>query len=122
MATIGAYTVLSMEKLPDPAKTSLVDTTKPGVNGATTRSEGLRTQATIIQTRTSVTTSGAVKSTVSNYAALTGSLVSVTDDFGNTLSNVLVRDVQLLSVDRVAVGVPTSYAILTCEWSLQYWL
>lgn len=122
MSAIGAYTVLSVERIPDPSKSALVDTLRPGVNGAITRTEGLRTQPTTIRSITNVANSGAVKSTISNYAALVGSLVTVTDDYGNSLTNCLVRDVQILNIDRVAIGVPTSYALMTCEWSIQYWL
>lgn len=122
MASIGGYTVLTMDRLPEPAGHETLRTARPGVNGVSARTEGLRAPVTSVRTRTLVTTSGQAKTVPESYAALKGSLVTVVDDYGNTVTNVMVEDVRVTGVTRVGVAVPTTYAIIECEWELYRWL
>ena len=122
MASIGGYTVFSISGLPAPAAHRNVLLERPGVDGASARTEGLRAEETTVTTITFLVSSGQVKTVPETYAALVGSLVTVVDDFGNLVNNVLVQAVRVLDVRRVGVGYPTAYARLECQWELKRWL
>lgn len=122
MASIGGYTVMTMDRLPEPAGHETVRKARPGVDGVSARTEGLRAPLTSVTTRTVVTTSGQVASVPASYSALKGSLVTVVDDFGNTVTNVMVEDVRVQQVTRVGMSVPIAYAIVECVWEMYRWL
>ena len=122
MASIGGHTVFSISGLPEPAAHRNVLLERPGVDGASARTEGLRAEETTVMTTTFVDGAAAVKSTPETYAALVGSIVTVVDDFGNSVHNVLVQAVRVVDVRRVGVGYPTAYARIECQWDLKRWL
>lgn len=122
MASIGGYIVHTLDKLPEPPGHQTVETQRPGVDGVSARTEGWRAPVTTVNTRTRLTASGQIKTLPEAYAALKGSLVTIVDDHGNSIYDVMVKDVRVLRVQRVGVSTPPAYAILDCQWELYRWL
>lgn len=97
---------------------------RPGIDGHAARRLGDRGARFQMVSFVDVAAFADILNKTSDYKALAGVVVVVTDGFGNTWNNVLVRDVTVTAVPRLVVATgginPPSVAGLIATWDLQF--
>lgn len=106
MAQIGAYSVYSISGVPEQMGMGHKVSSRPGVNGYDIVLLGGRSEPSALVVKHDFTSAGNMKAGVVSLMGLKGQVVSVSDDFGNVWSNLLVERVVVKSAQRVthAVG------------------
>lgn len=119
-SSIGQFTFmrLSGAKIPDKAMTTaIID--RPGVDGVGYRYNALKAgQQTVETTETLISWSDAVERP-DTYAALKGELVTVIDDLGRRVDNVLVVEVAVTAVQQIVNATDGANYLVRASWLLQ---
>jgi len=93
-----------------PALASFVEPIdRPGVDGEAFRQNANKVAAIEIFTKQWVTTLTAANLAIDYYSALKGYTVTVVDDLGRTINNVMVLDVRVNAVQTILTSSPTGY-------------
>lgn len=125
--TDASSTVLTLDRFhgkPETGASALSTIKRQGVDGVSLRVEAKHPGTAYWESLTAVTTKAGVQTLYNTYLALQGTLISITDELGNTWSNVAVKRVMM--IDSKAIGESTGFAvtnpvaILLCSWELQF--
>lgn len=120
---IGSHTMISVRGVVHRLAKHIEVIEYPGVDGADFRDQGDRAPDTTLESVVDVSSSGGVPSTLDNYRDDIGSTVTVEDDFGRSLSNVMILDVRLTRtepVGRAVGGTQTNpAALMYCTWTVR---
>ena len=101
-SSIGAISFLKMSGQQVPKLASAVEIIdRPGVNGTANRVNALKAEEITVYTLEGMSSLNDAKNIADTYAALKGTNVTVVDDLGRSVSEVLVVDVRVLSVRNV---------------------
>jgi hypothetical protein len=121
MSSIGAYNFVSIKGPPIPSlAVAMAPIKRAGVDGSAFRRDAKGVPEIILQA-----TSWAVSETLALtspdlYAALVGSLVTVVDDLGRTVNNVMVLACQVTRISRLGVSTePTAEFMIRSVWKVQ---
>lgn len=122
MASIGAYTMLTIKGGLGVKGEHVEVFARPGVNGHAAKKLGTRSRDFYLETWVDLTTADQRRVVYNAYRGMMGSLVTVVDDYGRTDSNVLVLDVWLLPDGKYVAtpvgGVIEGNYLLHCGWRL----
>lgn len=121
MSRIGSETFLSLSGPDIPklaAAVEIID--RPGVNGTANRVDALKAEELTIYTLQSVADISAANAAVDDYAGLKGTKVTVEDDQGRSVSDVLVVDVRVIKKQKVLISSPSGTgALVWAVWLLK---
>jgi len=119
-ATIGGIGVFSLTPFPiHYAAPHFEETTPPGSNGVAYTFTGIKGDVIEAESEAHLT-SGAYLTTYNAYNALTGSVITITDDNSGVSVNMMVLRVQILDYRPVSAANPSSVVgILRCAWQFQ---
>jgi len=121
MSSIGSETFLSLSGPDIPklaAAVEIID--RPGVNGTANRVDALKAEELTIYTLQSVADISAANAAVDDYAGLKGTKVTVEDDQGRSVSDVLVVDVRVIKKQKVLISSPWGTgALVWAVWLLK---
>jgi len=121
MSSIGSETFLSLSGPDIPklaAAVEIID--RPGVNGTANRVDALKAEELTIYTLQSVADISAANAAVDDYAGLKGTKVTVEDDQGRSVSDVLVVDVRVIKKQKVLISSPSGTgALVWAVWLLK---
>jgi len=104
MASIGSASFHTATGSPFLLQTYDEEYTRPGINGHGFHELGKRATEFTVNTFEDFTSASSAKSAYVGYAALVGTLVTYTDDHGNTYTNCQVRSVTLTQPIRRALN------------------
>ena len=123
MAAIGDISFITIKGTPRPMGMETEPLTRPGVDGTAFRELGTRGQPFQVTTIVDVDDAADAKTALESYAALRATLVTLTDDLGNSWANVMVIDVEPIEVKAVESGVgglsQTGGVLVSARWTLQ---
>ena len=120
---IGDNTFLSLKGPISPLAETVLEITRPNVDGAAYKKQGKRSAPTTLDSVRDFDSEDDAKDALLAYKALTGSLVTVTDDTGIVWTSVLVLNVEQVVRQKVgpsAGGLAgTGGWLLQCRWTVQ---
>lgn len=124
MASIGGITVTTWRGSLDPTGQTVEEITRPGVSGHAYATRGKRAMEGLVRTIIDVTSAAAIETTRAAVKALQGTSVTVIDGVGNTINNVVVEQVRIISTRAVASAVggingTAATHIMEVEWQLK---
>jgi len=126
MSNIGSQYFFSMIGTVTPEAPEVEIIRRPGVDGIAYRDLGERAKESPLRTVTMLSSTAAAKTTLAAYKALIGTDQTVVDDMGNSISNVMILDVEFLAQRPVIAAVCTKanqpanpVASLVCGWIVQ---
>ena len=121
MSSIGALTFINMTGPQLPALASHIEAIdRPGVNGEAFRENAKKVQGIQVQTTMWVVSLALANAAIDNYSALKGTLVTVIDDNGRTVNNVMVLDVQVNRIRPILTSSPSGYShSVNATWYLK---
>jgi len=120
MSSIGTYTFVRLEGAKLPAKamtTAIID--RPGVDGIGFRYNALKLGQQTVESVEAITYWANAVTRPDDYAALKGTLVSVIDDMGRRVDNVLVGEVIVTAMQQVYNATGGANYIVRATWVLQ---
>ena len=121
MSDIGAQTFLSMQGPDVPllaAAVEIID--RPGLDGVASRVDALKATELTVYTIQKVEDVDEANDKADDYAALKGTKVTVIDDLGRSVSNVLIIDVRVTKKQKVLTSSPAGTgAIVWAVWLLK---
>jgi len=121
MSSIGALSFINMIGPQLPALASHIEAiNRPGVDGEAFRENAKKVEGIQVQTTTWVVSSALANAAIDNYSALKGSLVTVIDDNGRTVNNVMVLDVIVNRITPILISSPLGYShSINATWYLK---
>jgi len=121
-ATIGTSTFLSLSGILDSAGEQVELFSRPGVDGVGAALVGSRAEPVDCISQRDVDDAAAVLTTIAEYKAYLGTVQTVIDERGATITNVLVLRVTPIRAQAIksAVGKLSTTAgfLLICRWTL----
>lgn len=121
MSSIGSEIFLKLSGPDIPklaAAVEIID--RPGVDGTANRVDALKAEELTIYTLQSVTDIDTANEAVDDYADLKGTKVTVEDDQGRSVSDVLVVDVRVTKKQQVPLSSPAGTgALVWAVWLLK---
>ena len=114
MSFIGAFEFLRMEGPQVPklaAAVAIID--RQGTNSIASRVDALKAEEITVYTLEGITSVTTARAAADDYAALKGTQVTIVDDMGRSVSNVLVVDVRVTGVQETLFSDPPD---------LNYWI
>lgn len=121
MSSIGSETFLRLSGPDIPklaAAVEIID--RPGVDGTANRIDALKAEELTIYTLQSVADIAAANAAVDDYADLKGTKVTVEDDQGRSVSEVLIVDVRVTKKQKVLTSSPAGTgALVWAVWLLK---
>ncbi|MHC4123924.1 MAG: hypothetical protein ACYSSI_10150 [Planctomycetota bacterium] len=121
MSSIGGFGFIRMEGPDVPmlaAAVAIID--RPGVNGTANRVDALKAEEITVYTKEAVTQLSTANAAADDYAALKGSYVTVVDDMGRGVYDVLVVDVRVLGKQAFLLSDPPDLNyIVRAVWLLK---
>ena len=115
---IGGQTFREMMGGIQPASAQFELMGRPGVDGVALRQRERRGREFTQRTITGLAGANNADTQMATYQGLKGSTVSVTDVHGNTYSNMIVLDVELVGVRAVLLDTLGDAALMICVWTL----
>lgn len=121
MSGIGSFTFIKMEGPQLPALASAVQIIeRPGVDGSAARTIAQKAELITKFTTEAVTHLATANAAADDYANLKGNQVTVVDDLGRSVNNVLVADVRVLAIRSLAnCNVSTYNYLIEAVWTLK---
>jgi hypothetical protein len=116
MASIGGQGFEIMRGHPAPQKLRTEVWQVPGIDGYGVQTLGMGDSEFPLTTITYVADNAAAEALITACAALQGTLVSITDDCGNTFTNILVKEFDpskdlLAKQPVIAAGYPAAFRV-----------
>ena len=109
MSSIGSINFIRFSWPQIPALAPAVEIIdRPGVDGTADRVNALKSEELTIYTIQSLSSENDAKNAADTYAAKKGTRVTVVDDMGREVEEVLVVDVRVLNVRNVLIAIPAS--------------
>jgi len=121
-SSIGTFEFLQMQGPQIPLLASAVEIIdRPGTDGVASRVDALKAEEITIYTVEGVVNLATAQNKADDYAALKGELVTVIDDLGRSVQEVLVVDVRVISTpQKLALSVPTGIGyVVRAIWLLK---
>lgn len=114
MSSIGAFEFLRMEGPQIPLLASAIEIIdRPGTDGEAFRVDALKAEELTVYTIEGVSSVNDAKSRADDYSALKGTKVTVEDDLGRSVDDVLVVDVRVLNTpQKLALSEPAGIEYL----------
>lgn len=121
MGAIGAFTFIRMEGAQVPAlAVQMTELDRPHVNGYVYRADAKKVPAIMLTTYEAVALAATANAAVDDYQVLIGSLVTVVDDRGRSVANVMITAVQVIGVNAMLTPVPAgNNYIVKAVWSVK---
>ncbi|MBN1126919.1 MAG: hypothetical protein JXA82_18095 [Sedimentisphaerales bacterium] len=121
MAGIGSFTFIQVDGPPLPALAENVERIeRQGIDGQAYRATSRKTEPFQWTTTAAITSLANADTLISSYYSVRGSLAVCVDDFGRTVSNVMIRDVRPNRLIPVLNSAPVGTAYLVqCVWLLE---
>lgn len=120
MSSIGSNNFIRMSGPQVPALAIAMATiNRKGRDGEVFRSDARKVPEVIQRTVTYVTSAGDANSADDVYKALIGSLVTVVDDHGRSVSNVMVLGAQVDFIQAVTTATATASHLVYGSWLLK---
>ena len=121
MSSIGTINFIKMSGPDIPklaAAVEIID--RPGVDGTASRVDALKAEELTVYTTEAVADISTANSRIDTYAALKGTTVTVEDDCGRSVDNVLVVDVRMTKKQKVLISSPPGTgALINAVWLLK---
>ena len=121
MSSIGGITFIKLEgpKIPQMAyRIETID--REGVDGEAFRLNAEKVPEITVRTIQAVETLSSANAAPDTYAALIGTYVTVIDDLGRSVTNIMVLDAKALHTQTVETPSPSSYNYLVYGiWTLK---
>lgn len=102
-------------KIPQLA-TKVETISRDGIDGEAFRSNAKKVPDVTLQTVATASTLAEANLAPDSYAAIIGTQVTVIDDLGRTVSNVMILDVKVTSVRILSISVPAAAAVVYAVW------
>lgn len=103
--SIGSHTFAFLRGDSPKRRLEIIGVSAAGEDGNAAQKRGVRAARTVMISQAHVSTAGAIKTNFENYQASIGDVVSVTDDRGNTFTNMRVVDVEQIETgDNMTTG------------------
>ncbi len=120
MGSIGNYSFKKMYS-PQMPKLSVVmeEIDRKGKDGVVFCSHGRKAQEVEVNTVAIADTLNEANSASERYRALIGSAVTMVDDQGRTIPNVMILDVNVYHVQKVAISTPIAAYLVYAIWRLK---
>lgn len=120
-SSIGSINFIKLSGPQVPKLASAVEIIdRPGVDGTASRVNALKAEEITVYTIEGKNSLNDAKAAADTYAALKGTIVTVVDDLGRSVDNVLVVDVRVLSAQNVLNPQPTNNNYLVrAVWMLK---
>ncbi|MBL4701957.1 MAG: hypothetical protein JKX85_11935 [Phycisphaeraceae bacterium] len=124
IATTETFVLDRLHGTPQPSGDTLGTINRVGVDGVALRLQAAKPGFAVWESKTAVTTTAKVKTTLEAYKALQGQIVEIIDEFGNSWTNVAV--VRVAQTQAKAIGKSTGFAvadpvaIVQCTWQFQF--
>lgn len=123
MASIGGNTVIIFSGAVQSANRTIEDITRPGADGHSYRTLGLKSPASTVQTAVDCADATTVQTVKATYRGLVGSIVTVIDAKGTTHTNIIVEGVDIQEQPIVgAAGILTGSSptfLVRASWRLR---
>jgi len=121
MSSIGAASFIRMTGPQIPALASHIEAiNRPGVDGEVFRENAKKVQGIQVRTIAWALNLAAANSAIDTYSALKGTLVTVTDDHGRAVNNVMVLNVQVDRIRPILTSSPAGYSHqVEASWALK---
>jgi len=121
-SSIGSHDFITLQGVIDLMGKTTANITRPVVDGFALHEFGERSRQKTITGIIDLADEAAVKSTIQAYKLLQNTFQTITDDLGNTWSNVFIHNVELLPpkyVDTPVGGENEGNYLLTSKWTVQ---
>ncbi len=122
MSSIGALTFFKMTgiQLP-PLATELKTTEQRAIDGEGFVENARKSEASIVETIEMVSALATANMAANDYADIKGTIVTVVEDLGRTVNNVLVLDVRVMGVKQVfAPSIEGANYLIKANWVLKF--
>jgi len=121
MSSIGAFSFLKMEGPQVPSLAAAVEIIdREGVDSVASRIDAFKAEDITKYTTEGVANITDAQTAADDYAALKGYLVTVVEDVGRTIYNVLVVDVRVISINTIVNSSPANINyLINAVWLLK---